>query len=144
MSRGAFLLLRLAHLLLATSGLAWAWMLWLSPAEDPYSRLPHPGEAYAQAAHLLAAPAFLLAIGLIWPQHAWSRIRAGFRPRRRSGLMLAWLLLPAAVSGYLLQVSSEPDTRAFWSVLHASASAAWLAAWLLHRAPRRAAATTGI
>lgn len=141
MTRPESLLLRCAHAVLASSGLAWFWMTQFAASDDPYSPVGHPAQPLMQAAHLLAAPAFLLAIGLIWKSHAWSRIRSGHRPRRRSGLALAILLLPAAASGYFLQVSVEPRARAFWTVAHVASCALWLVAWLAHRLPLRSRAT---
>jgi hypothetical protein len=143
MTRGEAWLLRGAHAALAVSGLAWAWMKWIAASADPYSRVAHPWQPSAQAAHLLAAPVFLLAIGLIWRGHAWARIRARFPARRRSGIALALLLLPAAASGYLLQVAVAPAARAFRPAAHVAACLLWLGAWVAHRRPRRAAPATG-
>lgn len=135
--------LRIAHGLLAASGLAWFGMQQFGGGSDPYSPVGHPAQPWMQAAHLLAAPAFLLAVGLIWKSHAWARIRSGHRARRASGLTLAILLLPAAASGYLLQVSVEPNTRAIWTFVHLVSCGLWLLAWVAHRLPRRAVPATG-
>ncbi len=137
MTRGESRFLRAMHGAVAITGLLWAWMLWgLSPA-DPYAVVNHPWQPSVHAAHVLAAPALVLAIGLIWRNHAWARIRSHFRPRRRSGVTLAILFLPMAASGYLLQTAVSERLRTLWLALHLASSALWLAAWIVHRWPRR-------
>ncbi|MDA1259607.1 MAG: hypothetical protein O3A20_03195 [Planctomycetota bacterium] len=133
MTRGESWFLRSAHALAAVSGLIWAWMIFFPSSEDPYSPLPHPRLPQVHAIHVLAGAALLFAVGLIWRSHAWSRLRSGFRPRRRSGATLALLFLPMAASGTLLQVTVHETWRTVWSWLHLVVSAVWLAAWLVHR-----------
>ena len=137
MTRPESLFLRAAHGAVALTGLAWAWMILFAPDTDPYSAVRHPWQPSMQSAHLLAAPLLILAVGLIWKSHAWSRIRSGFRSRRRSGLLLALLFLPMAASGYLLEVSVEESWRLAWRWIHLATSLLWIGAWVLHRWPRR-------
>lgn len=135
MSRGESLFLRGAQAAAALTGLAWFWMANFAESEDPYSVVNHPWQPDVAAAHLLAAPALILAVGLIWRSHAWTRIRSGFRARRRSGIFLALIFLPMAASGYLLQVSVAETARGVWQWIHVAASLIWLAAWIVHRWP---------
>jgi hypothetical protein len=135
-------LLRAAQFGVAATGLAWGWMLWFAEPDDPYSTAGHPWQPQMHAAHVLLAPALILAIGLIWREHAWARLRSGFRPRRRSGAALALLFLPMAASGYLLQVAVAERARELWTWVHVAASLLWIGAWIAHRWPRRDGALT--
>lgn len=141
MTRGESTLLRLAHWAVALSGLVWAWMIYFAVSSDPYAAVNHPWQPRVHAAHVLAAPALILAVGLIWRAHAWARIRSGFRSRRATGIGLALLFLPMAASGYLLEVTVEESARAAWSWIHLAASLAWVGCWILHRRARRETAT---
>ena len=136
MSRGEAWFPRGAQAAAALSGLAWFWMAFFAESEDPYSAVNHPWQPQVAAAHLLAAPALILAVGLIWKAHAWARIRSGFAARRRSGIALSLTFVPMALSGYLLQVSVDESARSLWSWLHVAASLLWFGAWVIHRWPR--------
>lgn len=136
MTRGEAIFLRAAHAAAALSGVAWFWMATFAESDDPYAVVQHPWQPGMQAAHLLAAPALILAVGLIWKTHTWSRIRSGFTARRRSGLALSLLFLPMALSGYLLQVAVDESARRAWQWSHVAASLVWLGAWIVHRWPR--------
>jgi hypothetical protein len=57
---------------------------------------------------VLAAPAWVFAIGLIALRHVWRHIRTRTAGGRRSGMTLVWVLAPMVLTGYLLQVVMHP------------------------------------
>ena len=132
MSRAEAWFLQIANLAVAGTGLLYAWMLWLAEPADPYAVVNHPWQPQTQAAHVLAAPLLVLAVGMMWRRHAWARIRSGHAPRRSTGLLLAASFWPMAASGWLHQVAVEEAWRNAWSWIHLVTSALWTAAFLTH------------
>lgn len=131
----------ISQALVLGSGLVYGYMAYFAKSEDPYAIFNHPWQGDVQHAHLLLAPMLVFAIGLVWSRHIWNRVRSGFRPRRRSGLTLALLFLPVALSGYLVQVIEEPDWRSWVGWSHSALSVVWALVYALHLlSPRSQAA----
>lgn len=142
MTRSQARALHLSTASVALTGLVYGWMRYFAQSEDPFALAAHPWQPHAQHLHVLLAPLFVFAAGLVWPSHVWARLRSGFRARRRSGLWLALLLGPMVATGYLLQVSSDERWRRVWIVLHVASSLAWCTLYLAHQlAPREARAS---
>ena len=136
MSRGEAWLHHLSNLAVGGSGLAYAWMLYLvQPAEDEFgfSVQNHPWQDEVLALHLVTAPALVFALGLIWRRHVWARIRSDWRPRRRTGVLLALLAGPMILSGPLLQTAVSESWQTVWRWLHVGGGLLWCAAYLLHQ-----------
>lgn len=133
MSRTAAWLVHGSVFLAGGGGLVYGWMRYFAQPADEFAVVNHPQEPLLKAAHILAAPLLLFACGLLWRSHVWGRIRAGFQPRRRTGILLAALLLPMSASGYLLQVSVEDRWRTLWTWVHGTTACAWVVAYLVHQ-----------
>ena len=133
MTRRTAWIVHSATLLVGGTGLLYAWMRYLAEPVDEFAIINHPWQPATQHAHIVLAPLLVFGCGMIWPGHVWARLRSGFRARRGTGLMLALLLLPMTISGYLLQVSSEEWTRKLWIVVHVATSVAWLVVYLWHQ-----------
>jgi hypothetical protein len=126
------------------SGLAYYVMkTWMRP-RDPYSVLGHPFQPYALALHLLAAPALVFVLGLIFREHVMEKLRGGRSvPGRRGGIGLAATAAPMVVSGYALQIASSPGMRSFLSYAHLATGLVFALLFVAHLAatlPRRRAA----
>jgi hypothetical protein len=119
-------------LLVAGTGLVYAWMRYLAPGGDPYSVVRHPWQPAAQHLHVLVAPLLVFATGLIWKQHVWGHWRRGVPQRRRSGLALLLALVPMVVSGYLIQTTVGDGWRRAWVGVHLAASALFLLGYASH------------
>jgi hypothetical protein len=124
------------NLLVAGSGIALAWCVYLRAPTDPEA-LVDPLQGRLQHAHVLVAPLSTLALGAAWAMHAWPKWRSGESQARTSGLTLIGLSLPMILSGYLLQISASLEARAAWSLVHTLGSLAWTAVALLHIARAR-------
>ena len=123
--------------LVGLSGLVYGWMRYFARPADEFAVVNHPLQPLLRDVHVLAAPAFLFACGLIWNEHVWRRVRSGHRVRRASGLVLAAALLPMAASGYFLQVAEGDVARKTWIGVHVASSLLWLAVYVLHQFSRR-------
>lgn len=137
MSRGERALFHVANGLVAGTGLIYAWMLYALEPQDEYALVNHPLQSDMQHAHVLAAPLLVLLLGVLWRSHVAPQLRAGQRALRTSGIALLALAGPMIVSGYALQVSSEPSSREAWIVAHVATSALWIAAIGVHLIARR-------
>jgi hypothetical protein len=108
-------------------------MIYAMEPSDEFSILNHPWEPTLQLIHLLVAPLFVFGMGLAWKKHVWGKVVQGEKPRRRTGLFLAALAAPAALSGWFLQVSVEEVWRQFWSIFHLSVGLAWGIMYFVHQ-----------
>ncbi|RMH03107.1 MAG: hypothetical protein D6702_07040 [Planctomycetota bacterium] len=127
---------QLANLLVAATGLAWAWTLWWCEPADEFALVNHPLQPWFQAGHLWTAPLLVFSAGLLWREHAWRRLRRGGRGGRRSGLALMATLAPMVASGFFLQTAAEESGRRLWLAVHLTASALWLLSWVGHQLRR--------
>jgi hypothetical protein len=120
--------------LLAASGVSFLWMKYLlEPSDDPFTVVNHPWQPYALDLHVLAAPLWLLAIGMMLEEHVLGRLRNPLRRRGRyGGAGMAGLLLPMVASGYLLQVVTAEGWRPVLVWTHVITAGAYLTLFLGH------------
>ena len=137
MTRGEAWCQHLANVLVGGTGVVYAWMRYLAEPADEFSIVNHPWQPDVQHLHVLTAPLLVFASGLIWRDHVWRRIRSGFQPRRKLGLLLFAMLVPMIASGYLLQVAVDEAWRERWAWTHLVTSLVWVVAYVAHQlAPR--------
>ena len=132
MSRGQLLLLHLANLAVAGTGLVYAWMRYLVEAADEWAVVNHPWQPHLQHLHVLVAPLLVFALGLIWSAHVVGKLKND-RKNRVVGIGLTTIFLPMAASGYLLQVAVDPGWRSRWIWLHVVSSLLWIVAFVVHQ-----------
>ena len=138
MTRGTAWFLHGAVLLVAGTGVVYGWMRYFATSDDEFAVVNHPWQPTLQHLHVLVAPLLVFGCGMIWLDHVWKRARSGFRPRRRTGLVLAALVVAMIASGYLLQVASDDAWRTAWIWVHVASSIAWTLAYAVHQmTPRR-------
>ena len=123
-----------ATALVGLSGAAYGWMKFMLPEpEDPFTLVRHPLQPWALDLHVLAAPLFLLALGVILREHVLARLTDPRRRRgRRSGLLAAWLLVPMIASGYLLQTATIEWWRMALLATHLTSGVLFLGIYLVH------------
>jgi len=122
----------LSNFLVTGSGVVYAWMLYFTESDDPFSVVNHPWQPDVQRLHILAAPALVFALGLIWSDHAWEGFRSRSSRRRRTGLLLLSMAMPMIASGYALQVSVDETWRELWLWCHLVTSGGWVIGSLSH------------
>jgi hypothetical protein len=126
----------IATALVGLSGAAYGWMKYMLPEpEDPFSLVRHPLQPWALDLHVLSAPLFLVAVGVILKDHILARLADPRRRRgRRSGALAALLLVPMAASGYLLQTSTSETWRSALLWVHLGSGTLFLCTYLVHLA----------
>jgi hypothetical protein len=127
----------LAALGVGGTGLVYAWMRYLCEPEDELALVNHPLEPTVQHLHLWLAPLLVFAVGLVWSEHVWARVRSGFPVRRPTGLLLFALFWPMALSGVAVQVAEGERARAIAVWSHALSGTLWCLAYAVHLLTRR-------
>jgi hypothetical protein len=133
MSRGEARFVHAANLLVGLSGLVYAWMLYLMEPVDAFAIVNHPLQPEVQHLHVLTAPLFVFALGLVWVGHVWRRIVSGHPTRRSTGLVLAAAAWPMVASAYAIQVSVDEGWRTAWIWIHVGTSLLWVPVYLVHQ-----------
>ncbi len=124
-----------ATVLVGLSGVVYGWMkLVLPEPEDPFTLVRHPLQPWALDLHVLAAPLFLLALGIILREHILARLADPRRRRgRRSGVLAALLLVPMIASGYLLQTATMEWWRMVLLITHLTSGVLFLGIYLVEK-----------
>ncbi|MEW6322815.1 MAG: hypothetical protein AB1635_17225 [Acidobacteriota bacterium] len=123
--------LHLSTALVTASGVAYAWMKYLLVADDPFAVVNHPWQGAMLAVHVLAAPALLVAFGVVFSSHISRKLR-GVKPNRRTGLAALAAFAVMTLSGYLLQVVTTPLVSKVCLVAHLVSGGVFAAAYLAH------------
>ena len=118
--------------LVCVSGVLYGILKYFARNPDPYSRLGHPWQPAMLAAHVLAAPVAVFAIGLVFRRHALPRWRTGERDGRSSGGILLFLGIALIASGYVLPVLTGDAARRWTGWIHAGIGVLVAGAYLLH------------
>ena len=138
MTKGEAWLSHAATLAVGGTGIVYGWMRYFATPADPFAVVNHPWQPFVQHAHVVAAPLLVFALGLVWREHVWQRVRSGFKARRRTGTLLCALVFPMIASGYLLQVAEGETARDVWICVHVATSVLWVLGYPAHQlAPRR-------
>ena len=124
--------LHLGALLTGLSGLAYGWMRYYGQVQGEFGPEPHPWQGVAQHLHVLAAPLLLFALGMTVRGHLSTKLRAGTKEGRRTGLGLGLLIVPMVAGGYLVQVATSPAWRAAFAWVHGVSSLLFLLSYLGH------------
>jgi hypothetical protein len=120
-----------SNLVVAGTGVIYAIMRYLLEPADEWAVVNHPWQPHIQHLHVLAAPALVFMVALVWKQHALGNLREGYR-RVSSGLMLLVSFLPMVATGYLIQIAVAPGWRLLWVVSHMVTSGLWLGGFVVH------------
>jgi hypothetical protein len=126
-------LLNASTCLVALSGGVFFYMKYLMTGDDPFSVIHHPFQPHALSLHVLLAPVLIFALGLITREHIIGYL---LEPRQRrgrvTGIVALSLAAPMIVSGYLMQVLSDPAARRFLSWIHVAGGALYVLLFLGH------------
>lgn len=133
MNRAEARIVHSAMILVGGTGLVYAWMRYFMTPADEFAVVNHPWQPDVQHLHILFAPLFVFAVGLVWRRHIQSHWQAGVKTGRRSGIGMVLTLTPMVVSGYLIQVAVDPTWRTVWIVVHCVTSGLWVLGYAIHQ-----------
>lgn len=136
MSRASAILVHLSIAAVAITGIVFAWMKYFMTTDDPFAVANHPMQPWMLAAHVVVAPASVLALGWLWSAHILPKLRSGTKARKKSGLFGALLMAPMIFSGVLLQASTSEALRAAMEWAHWISSGFFLVAYVIHQVLR--------
>lgn len=120
-------------LVVGSTGLAYALFKHLMVNDDPFSAVNHPMQPWALSLHVVAAPALIFGIGMIFRDHIAGKMRNGSPAViRRVGTGTLILFLPLAASGYLLQVLTGDRTRTWTMWIHLGLGIAFVLIYGVH------------
>ncbi|OLE67877.1 MAG: hypothetical protein AUG09_00245 [Acidobacteria bacterium 13_1_20CM_2_68_7] len=112
-------LLNASTWLVAASGGAYFYMKYVMTGGGEFSVIHHPWQPGALSLHVLLGPLMVFALGLIAREHIIDRLRDSRQRRgRASGMIILALSLPMIVSGYLMQVVTDPAARRALAGIH--------------------------
>ncbi len=118
--------------IVAASGLLYGVLKYFVHGSDPDSRLAVPWQPSVLAAHVLAAPVAVFALGLIFRRHALTRLSMGQREGRPTGRALTWFAFPLAATGYLIPVLTGEAARRWTGWIHAAIGLVFAVGYVFH------------
>jgi hypothetical protein len=124
----------LATTVVSASGLLYLWVRYFVTPTDPFSVINHPLQPYLLQVHLLAAPPLVLLFGMVLQSHILKKLRSGYRPNRRSGLVALWTFGVMTMSGYLLQMVTAPLVTTVVVWLHVGSGGVFTLSYVVHLA----------
>ena len=119
-------------LAVAATGFAYLWMKYALHNDDPFAVVNHPWQTTMLGLHVVASPALLLILGIIFNSHIMKKLSAMRLPNRRSGFVSLGTFAAMVVSGYLLQVSSNEGWLTALIVLHIASGAVFSITYATH------------
>ena len=125
-------------LLVSLTGLGFTWAKYFAASDDPWTVVNHPLEPWLLKLHLVSAPMFVFAVGLVTTRHILPHLLSGTPEGRRTGLVMVWTIIPMVVSGYLVQVVSLPGWMLPLAIGHIVVGIVFLVGFLVHCTRKRA------
>lgn len=132
MSRIQLVLLHLAVALTTITGVVFAYMRYFMTSEDEFAVANHPMQPYMLAAHVVVAPIVLFLFGWAFSNHMLPKYRFGDDKNRKSGIVSMILIVPMALSAYLLQIATDDAVREAMKIAHWISSGVFVIGYAIH------------
>jgi hypothetical protein len=126
--------MHLSAFLTAGTGLLYGWLRYFGQRPGEFGPEAHPAQALLQHLHILTAPLLAFTLGVLVRGHVQPMLHRGAPVGRASGLAMIFVLAPMILSGYLVQVATEPAWRVGWAWVHGIASLLFLLGYAVHQA----------
>lgn len=95
------------NIVVAITGLAYLYMKYVLPSDDPFAVVNHPWQSSMLSLHVVVAPFVILLFGIVLRSHIIKKLISNSRPDRRTGWISLISFSTMAFSGYLLQVATS-------------------------------------
>ena len=132
MSRTQLIWLHLSAALTALTGIVFAVMKYFMTSADEFAVANHPMQPYMLAAHVVIAPALLFLLGWTFSNHMLPKYRFGDGSNRKTGIAQMTLIVPMALSAYLLQIATNETLREAMAWAHWITSGLFVIGYLVH------------
>jgi len=132
MSRWQLLWLHLSVALTAITGIVFALMKYFMKSSDEFSVVNHPLQPHMLAAHVVVAPLLLFLLGWTFSNHMLPKFRFGNGKNRITGITSMSLILPMALSAYLLQIATNESLRQAMAIAHWITSGIFAIVYVAH------------
>lgn len=132
MSRTQLVWLHLSVALTTITGAVFAFMRYFMKSTDEFSVANHPMQPYMLAAHVVVAPLLLFILGWTFSNHMIPKYRFGDGRNRKSGIGAMVLIVPMALSAYLLQISTNEALREAMAIAHWVTSGVFVVVYAIH------------
>lgn len=126
-------ILHLTALLTGVTGLIYGWLRYFGQLKGEFGMEAHPLQGALQHLHVLGSPLLVFTLGMLLRGHVLPMWRAGRPAGRTSGLLLALVVAPMALSGYAVQVVVEPRWRLLFAWVHGVSSLLFLGVYAGHQ-----------
>ena len=120
------------HAVVAATGVAYFSVKYLIVVDDPFAVINHPWQPTLLAAHVVAAPLFIALFGIVFRSHTLRKLLSPIPSNRRTGWTSLVSFSAMALSGYLLQVASDPTWLRVLVWTHVLTSGAFVVGYGAH------------
>lgn len=120
------------NMVVAVTGLAYLYMKYLLPVDDPFAVVNHPWQSSMLALHVVFAPMVILVFGIVLRSHIIKKLVSNSQPDRRTGWISLISFSAMALSGYLLQVASSVAWLDTLVVVHIGTSIVFVVGYGAH------------
>lgn len=104
--------------------------------ESEYGLLPHPLQSYFQGIHIVFSPLLIFAFGLLFKDHIVKMYKNALY-KRKTGITLVLTMTVMIISGYLVQVIYQAQSKELVAIIHIAISALFTLAYLIHHLFKR-------
>lgn len=118
--------------LTTVTGIVFAVMKYFMKSDDEFSVVNHPLQPHMLAIHVVVAPVLLFILGWTFSNHMLPKYRFGDGTNRRSGVAIGLLIVPMALSAYLLQVATNETLREVMAWAHWISSGVFVIGYGVH------------
>ena len=114
------------------TGVAYFYMKYLLRTDDPFALINHAWQPSMLALHVVSAPCLILFFGIVLRSHIFQKLTSTQHVDRRTGWVSLLSFSGMALSGYLLQVASNPAWLGALVVLHVATSLVFVVGYCAH------------
>lgn len=116
----------------AVTGIAYFCMKYLLATDDPFAVVNHTWQPSMLSLHVVTAPLLILFFGIVFRGHTLKKLKSSYQPDRRTGWVSLLSFSAMALSGYLLQVTSNLAWLGPLVVAHVATGVVFLVGYSTH------------
>ena len=120
------------HGIVAVTGVGYLYMKFVMTATDPFAVINHPWQPATLSLHIVAAPVFIAFFGMLFRSHTLRQLVSPNAGNRRTGWTSLVSFSAMALTGYLLQVASDPVWLSGLVWAHVTTSFIFVAGYGVH------------